>query len=240
MPAFTRASARGSFPPAGTHHPPEAYLCDKLFKDLLSSRTSFADVCEALRSGALADQFLCASQDRLTRTAGSHLNEDRDARDSQGRSPAARAAVAAAAGLAEVPSHSAQIQVGKQAEEGGLQRAGAAERQQHAQQGPPPAQRPAEQAASPPVSPDDPSPAKRKPMRWVEWPLQGGGQFVSCISERALKSNMTLPSRMKQELFQTSEAAVQIAAHDLEPGSSLRWAWEVGGPARARGAQAAS
>ena len=39
--------------------------------------------------------------------------------------------------------------------------------------------------------------AKRKPMRWVEYPMRGGGQFVSCISERAMKANMTLPAKMK-------------------------------------------
>jgi hypothetical protein len=43
----------------GTHFPLDAYKFDKTFTDLLDNGTSFADVCSLLRSGALADQFLC-------------------------------------------------------------------------------------------------------------------------------------------------------------------------------------
>lgn len=38
--------------------PADAYKYDHAFTDLLDNKTSFADVCSLLRSGALTDQFL--------------------------------------------------------------------------------------------------------------------------------------------------------------------------------------
>lgn len=64
-------------------------------------------------------------------------------------------------------------------------------------------------------------------MRWLEWPSKGGGQFVSCISERALKSSMTLPVKMKRDLFQVTLSPAPIEAYDLQQGSKQRWKWEV-------------
>lgn len=53
-----------------------------------------------------------------------------------------------------------------------------------------------------------PSPAKKKAVRWLEWPTKGGGQYATAISERALKSSMTLPGEKWQSLMRMRVAAL--------------------------------
>ena len=189
----------------GTHHPADGYLCDDVFKALLANGTSFDDVCGLLRSGALADQFLCA-QDRQTRHTGSNESGERPAASRQVSQPKERPTQGRSLAKEELQACQAPPPPQQQQQQ-----------QQQQQPGPLPStsspQAPAPAAAAPAAVPGEPgsgkkvgspSPGKKKPMRWLEWPTKGGGQFVSCLSDRALKANMTLPARMKRELFQVT------------------------------------
>ncbi|KAI7844265.1 hypothetical protein COHA_002063 [Chlorella ohadii] len=252
----------------GTHFPLDAYKYDHAFTDLLDNKTSFADVCSLLRSGALTDQFL-VTQERTTRKASSNTSGDRSTLSrqrsmpqlaqqerQQERQPSARPQVERQKSGAAPPPPSQQQQSApqppkQQADKVQSPRAAAASPPQ------PEAKRSAGSAGAPAAPPAAASPGvaaqgagsagapaaaaaavaggdgpgssspKKRPHRWLEWPAKGCGQFATCISERALKNSMTLPARMKRELFQVSDAVCEIAVYDMRPGSNEKWTWEV-------------
>lgn len=203
-------------PPPPVQHPTEGYLCDPFFKQLLTAKTSFENICELLRSGALVDSFLTA-QERQTRSntsgdrpspaarlqqhmppqrSGSGLTAPRPAGHAAGEPPAAThqeaAIIKQAPQQAQQQSHKSSADT-QQAmpPPSPFQGAGggAAAGQPPSASGSPmqDTMGSAEDAAG------GPTPAKKKAVRWLEWPTQGGGQYVTSISERALKSSMTLP-----------------------------------------------
>ncbi|KAL4425653.1 hypothetical protein ABPG75_009669 [Micractinium tetrahymenae] len=238
----------------GLMHQTEGYLCDPFFKQLLDSNTPFESVCELLRSGALVDNFLCA-QDRQTRSntsgdrlspsarrqppapqqhmppqrSGSGLTAPRPAGHAAGEPPATTQQEAAPAKQAHQQpqqlSHKSSAQTHQampphspfQGAGGGL-----AARRPSASASPT-----QDTAGAADEAAGRPSPAKKRAVRWLEWPTKGGGQYVTAISERALKLNMTLPVKMKRELFQITASPARVDAYDLVPGSAQRWTWEV-------------
>jgi hypothetical protein len=248
----------------GTHFPLDAYKFDKTFTDLLDNGTSFADVCSLLRSGALADQFLC-TQERTTRKASSNTSGDRSTLSrqrsmqqlaQQEQQPSARPQMERQkSGAAPLPP--SQQQQGAASPPPPKQQVDRVQSPCTAAASPvPPEAKPsagAAAAASPAAAPhsaaaapagdavaaaaaaeavagqDGPgsSSPKKRPHRWLEWPAKGCGQFATCISERALKNSMTLPGRMKRDLFQVSEPVCEIAVYDMRPGSGEKWSWEV-------------
>ncbi|KAL4437974.1 hypothetical protein ABPG77_004195 [Micractinium sp. CCAP 211/92] len=240
----------------GLMHPTEGYLCDPFFKQLLTAKTSFESVCELLRSGALVDSFLTA-QDRQTRSSssgdraapaarpqqqlppqrsGSGLTAPRPAGHAPAEPPAAGHAPAeppaATQQEAAPPCNQAQQQSHKSSADtqqalpppSALQGAGGAAA---AAQPPSASGSPTQDTAgAADAAAGGPSPPKKKAVRWLEWPV-GMGQYVTLISDRALKSSMTLPVKMKRELFQVTESPARVDAYDLLPGSTQRWSWEV-------------
>lgn len=239
----------------GLMHHTEGYLCDPFFKQLLDANTSFESVCELLRSGCLVDSFLTA-QERQTRSntsgdrpapaarrqpvAAAHpLPPQRSASGLTAPQPAGHAAGELAvmsqqeAATARQVHHQAQQQSHKSSAD--TQQAMPPPSPFQAGGGLAAAAHPPSASGSPMqdtvgAAEDEtggPSPAKKKAVRWLEWPTKGGGQYATAISERALKSSMTLPVKMKRELFQVTDSPAKVDAYDLLPGSTHRWTWEV-------------
>ena len=173
----------------GLHFPADGYLHDPAFKQLLRPGTSFAEVCGLLRAGVLADRFLCAQEHHTRANAGGGQQQQ------QMPGPAGAAAAVAAHPQPAATQQQQTQQTQKQKQKQQQQQQQKQKQQQPTQRRPSPSEAIAGAAGQEagPGSPPGPSDRRRPMMRWLEWPTRGGGQYAVCISERALKNNVTLP-----------------------------------------------